>query len=810
MTAPSLPESSPRGRSILLLAALLGAACAEPPPPPAPREDPAERPAPPGVEVEAAWGRTPRVYGRVHHVAWERLEDGSLLALIDLALDLTAVVGFDGMRTYHRTEVLQRKDLSVVVDGETIEAPVVRSGPGLFGERLDVPANGRRIRGILEVDLGQDEPPEQLTLRLGTQAGLLEIPVLGGLTDASGAPSHAVEVMSSTGALVTDEVTVLADGTAVEAAVSSWWRIPVGTTEITVSAPGSAEVRVAPSGPLTSVVLRPDTELAAGLPTPSAAPGATPLDTLADSLRTSDQVASWVVDNLGLIPSIGLQRSPEAVLRLGAGSPIERAELARFLLLAAGIRSRLTCGDLPPEATAALYAHPPDLPHLPGELGELARRTAERAEALETELAPVVTALSAHLLSQRGRDLLVPEWCDVEARHGDAWTTLDLRPRGADTSPDVATWRVTDTALGDTWRVALRFTAVMVDGPPDRGGVVETRDLLVHETTPATLSDRAAVFDLFVVRGEGGRQELRSLVANAGDAVYGAKIGTPVAPGDLDHLLVALIWTDPYGQSVSSGSHTLWERRRPAGPDIGTLRAVFTSDSGTRSGEALAAIIDAAAHQQTPTPAITSVVARHRAFDLLRAHAAGGLEPASPSLQMSVWEQQPDHRVHTGFVELTPGLPAGIGGDLDRGIARLAAAHAAAREVVFGPTGLAAPTSWARRSEDTQDLRRTAPGQQVLLTRGVNDGRWVGYRDDDASLWTLDTQFGGLTVAGGYHDTHQRIAPEPAPADTPVNDPMTVHRTWRRGQLCADLPLWRTLRSGEDVPLPPTCSPAAP
>lgn len=145
-------------------------ACGSPELPPVTDDAPADW-------VDPSTGSSEDVRARVLSTRWVRQDDGSLDAHIDLVLSLARAPVWDGLRAWHRREILKAESVMAIVDGDEI-APRVMDREGFFGTRLDVPAEGdRRVRGILVVPTGADHPPETLALKFSPATGSFEVPI---------------------------------------------------------------------------------------------------------------------------------------------------------------------------------------------------------------------------------------------------------------------------------------------------------------------------------------------------------------------------------------------------------------------------------------------------------------------------------------------------------------------------------------------------------------------------------------------------------------------------------------------------------
>lgn len=162
-------------------------------------------------------------------------------------------------------------------------------------------------------------------------------------------------------------------------------------------------------------------------------------------------------------------------------------------------------------------------------------------------------------------------------------------------------------------------------------------------------------------------------------------------------------------------------------------------------------------------------------------------------------------QVRTSFEHPDSGPPAWIGeGDLVASTARLAAARAAARQVVFPELGDARPPVNFDTDDDRNvfndldrieqwQLRRVMAGRQG----GARHGSSVGKRDKD--LWQLLPDLGTIRRAGWSQSEAVWPQPLPGPRTDKANDPRGVLAAWEMPWLCVEHSRWAALLGGEEV-----------
>jgi hypothetical protein len=772
-------------------------ACGEAPPPePPPVDDDTVAP----WELQGIHGATDEIDVAVQRVDWVRREDASLEAHLDVVLRLVRRPEWDGLRAWHRRVIVETRNVQLVVDGEPVEPIQLSRGPGFFGERMDVPADGdRQVRGTLVVPTGSDEPPTTMSLRMKLRTGTLVVPIR---TDGA----RSVQVVDGYGRALRDVAVSQGDTPLSRPDPFEPWSVTGAPVTATVDGQVLTED---PEGWVVVPAPGPEPALSASVPSEVWQPRT--LSAAANALTTEADVEAFV-SSLAVLPTTGLQRGVLTVLERGGGSPIERAQVGVELLQRLGIDARVACGDLPPLQVGRVYTGS-IAPLADDDL--LAPLVAEARSDLERLVPALRTSFDTldREPSVRERIPLVPEWCWLQVREGDQARDIDLRPLDVRDFEVPGAWRVVEDVRADLWRLSLRVWARTLEGDPEKGEY-GGKNLVDYETNSLVLSDRGLVFDLYPDRLADGPTQLRSQLLVAGVDAAGGRIGGNVDRDTLDAVGVSLAWIDPRGLTSATQDFTVWSRDRDARlPD--RLRVVLGGDTGSVDGSLARRHAVDAYRGGSVAPSVSATLARHALFSGLRRRLAG-VERAQPSVLATVLSRLQDGEVRMRFVDLQPSGPAYLpGADVADATVRLAAADAVARHVLVGfdgPEALEAPASWVATDGRMLDgLLKLGRLDQWQLRHLRAAEKWasavgVGGEKTRLTFWSWAEDSGALTPLGLSRHTAAWPAAAEDPADEGLNDPLSVQRHWLRPLLCRDSARWAAMLGRPDVPAAEICT----
>lgn len=750
--------------------------------------------------------------------------DGSARLLVDLAIENDQAPRFDGATSYPSAFGLRRDNVKLVIDGVELP-PNPTDEPGFLPDHIAASEkDDRRVRGLLAYDLPQAWSPDRIELVIDTARGKLRLPIAGELRLSDGTPAQVFEVVGpDLRPLPGASLTLLVDGSSrqlVRPEGFDTWLIPlVGANESVtarVEAPGHRAVELSLTGaelaalpPVQLVRLSTlwdaDAGLSALLPARRVDRAQVDVAGVADALsgRTAAEIGQWVRERIAVLPTHGVQQSASAVVRRGAGGPMERAMLGAELLRANGMEVHLVCGDLSPTQAEAIFAMPPASPPLSPRLTELSSQVAALADRLAPELERTLLARPSSGPLGRERVALVPEWCWLQAKSGGVWQEVDLRPAPFDQDPLPMTWRVVDDLRRETWR--MRFTLTAYYGREDEDG---SGDVLSYLVMAPELSEIGLAVDLWSDDPSSDPPgSLRTMLSVVRGALVDVQQGKPVLTGGLERLVLRTSWIDPLEITTRSYEVPLWEARawregEQARP-LQQLRAVLSSDSGAANEAAFTYRAGLAFGGRHATPAVHAMLLRHELYAFLRRQASAGVVPAEPSLFVSVFDAVGAALHQQSFDDLYVAAPARAGGAGDVAArARLAAAGSAAFSVLSSlvagsdAEAEALPTAWV---VDPSALDPLQGFVRTRVRRAVHgEGVWVA-TTPDGGAWTYDLLVGGFGhMPRPSHDV-VTVRPAPLGADLRAPELALAHVRWDRPLRCADAPLWRDVLYGDRV-----------
>ncbi|MFM2162144.1 MAG: hypothetical protein RLZZ383_1656 [Pseudomonadota bacterium] len=687
-------------------------------------------------------------------------------AVLDVAFDNDMAGRFDGTRTQRGTYAAARAGFVLSAFGQRF-APVDVVGPGYFAAEIAVPPERTaRVRGRLVYDLPADRLPPELALDVPLRDAVLTWPLRGAI-DGVLTPLVVVGVDDRP----VPDATVTADGQVVARLLPGGpWLVQPGT-ELEVRVPdGATLTATVPSGQ--ALTLRaPASGWASVWPTAVDAVASRDVERVADSLVTPEEVVAFVAA-LPVRPTSGLALSPTGVLRVGAGGPVERAELARTLLSRQGRQAELACGELGPRAALAVSATSPAAP----------AAWPWAADVLPAGAPP----------PRRVAYGLVPEWCWTLVAEGDAasptWRELDLRPAKIAGGLPPFGWRGVPQPGTELWRVGLQLQA-FVRGPagPD-GATLVSRDLIRYETDAPTLGDKGFVVDLFGEDDAQGRW-LRAMLTIADLRDPAGQLGERVALGDVEAFVLRLTVVDPLGLGSYDVLHPLWERAAGQGPPE-ALRAAVSAPTPVTEREALAARWLGALGGRSPAPGLDAWMLYHDLLAHRRAAAMDGWVDAEPPLLVTTLQDRPEGRVWrtqtvrpVGVAAVGTGEASAPGGPATAMALPGGAGAWGALGWLGAVNGAAVdprPVGWAADVTTLLGLSFAEQVDQQRARRAVEAGETVGV-DAVGRLWRWDPVAAAVSVEPPWAPFPKRAA-EPSSGPT---GPEGAHARWTLASQCA-------------------------
>jgi hypothetical protein len=583
------------------------------------------------------------------------------------------------------------------------------------------------------------------------------------------------------------------------------WLLPEGVDHAVLALAGHrpAEVAVAPGDVVVRPVVLADTEgdlraasFARAVDALFEASGEHDPVALARRLGTPEAIAAYVREHVGVLGTAGLQRSPEAVLRLGAGGPVDRANLVISMLRSLGKASAIVCGDLPRDVARSLYAPTVTVPPAPPPLAERLAEGVPAVAALAGSLASSLSALPDRPLGAQHTYRLVPEWCWVEVPSPDRVAppvSLDLRPPPYDRAPMPFAWRSADRLGTEVWTVELQLTA-LVRTPTGVQNLV-----LAHQGAPVSvLDDRGVLVDLRP--GHTPSTMIGSLTwFDEGEAR--AAVGEEAPADAVEAVTLGVTWRDPSDIASRSTGIELWQTD---GEPVPVLRVLVAPDPGIADATSLATHLEAMVDRRAPVPGGEALAARHALYGRLRLALSGGVITESPTLVATIATLGGDGAVGWRIEALPPQPPVSMGGAADLVTAsRASAADAVARALVLGVPVPSAPEVWLRGETSAGALPPLPQPLQIAVMRSLGAlivGASRPQPPATASVWMLDPLTGGVTW---YQGVTTARTPDVVPADLPVaGHPQWPFARWDLSLRCAEALRW-TAWAGR--PLPEAC-----
>lgn len=749
---------------------------------------------------------------------------GEVDVVLDVGIENIGMTKWDGSRDWQRSVAANREHWTLEADG--VRVPQSTTGrAGAWPEILSVGAGLNGFgSGAFAWSWPSDHLPTVLTLRHERDHHELVLPLMGHTTSEEGRRALVVPLGRNGRPLVAtaDVVFEVGDGLLVEAnetdgqARLGW--LPLDTEQVTVRVtadghrPWSGSWAFADLPDLVQPVLEAEAEpgdtralLADQLPLQTPAGDRLGFREVAAALLTAEEAHAWVRDEIAILPTLSKQRSADAVVRMRAGSPHERANLLIAILREHHEQANVACGEPSERARAAMYRDPAlPRPRTTPVLDSWVAQVAARAKAgkLDSPPRPPKTAL-------RDRFRVEPEWCWVE--HIKADGTLQVLALLPEVVGDemVAAWRRPQAVGEDIWQLRARLTAVIRSGSPD-DPQWEDRVLASFESPVMNFNDRAAVFDLH--RGPSGAWQTTLGVVDAITA--GVKTHEQLAPDGLEALRLEIDLDDPLRMASSAHSLPLWHREQASRPMSDSWRIVLSADPGSTSLAWVRAVAGAALHQDHPMPGALGSWSEHLLASLVRTAAAPDLVPDRPMVRVTVLDGIGEREAHRRRYLVPAPSPADFGSaGSDANARRLARIEAATVDLIDAlPGGLEAgglqlPTAWTRSIDELGEVGRVSSIAHTAARR-MPEGTWFGM-GDPAGFWIADHAQGTIARIDLDGGPLAMAAAEPAPPEDSPGSALTAQRRWRLPTLCQATAVWSTLFGGESRPLA-ACSTNAP
>ncbi len=708
---------------------------------------------------------------------------------------------FDGQQSTGRAVLVPVAAVTLVVGTDQVPPDVLTTNNPELPDHVFVPFD--RPSQVLHrpsYTLADAELPERLAIRVVDDERTAAVVALrGGWTTPEGLPGQPLHLRDRAGRAVHTAGTVQVDGEGFAlgpddpAAV-----LPTGFTTAQLTANGFGPVVLTPGeGAVTAVVDPVDASATDGEDALARAisqvlprvTGEAPIDmaVLAARLQSPEEVATWVRNELGVSPVSSLRAGPSAILRRRFAGPLERALLARDLVVAQGLDAVLMCGDLPEHEARAIYdgTLPPD--PAAGALETVIAGLRPQQEALTGTLTQALSGWATRPAADRDRYRLLPEWCWTQwgVKGSELSNVLELRPPGLDHGPTPHAWRATERTGPDTWSL----TTLLQGNAPSSEGWVHPR-YATHSGPVGAMADGVVVLDAHrTPDGQSFQGKAQTLAG--GRAGYREGSSYPITRMETVEVLLRL--TDPDRVGTREQYLELWARGETPLPQA--WRVVITSDTGSRSLEDVAQAYATAV--ATPDSGAGMIRARHALYDAVFAHLTGGMATVEPSLRITVLEDRGDSSVGWRFLVWPPPLPVSLSGPSsveDR--ARMSAADAVARALVLGVEPPEAPSFWL---QDTSALGRAGhlpdrvragiPRHLQAFDFGLTQGTtvWMNDRLSGTASW-LDAL------------PHWMPEVEPALSGVRVGDPAWPWKRWDLPVRCHEARRWAAWQ-GQDVPV---------
>lgn len=802
--------SSPRRLASLIFAAartpsaLLFAAClpsCDPAPPPPEADEPEAATSLvlelPELGEPQAESRSVRV--EVLDVVVEP-DGGDATLSLTLRLHHRRRASFDGGTTRQRDLRIERRDIQVIADG----TPLASLDPASDSWRLVAASHGRaRLTAAFRIPHGV--MPKGMMLRVVTDEGDAHLWLAGSPPPDTrwvlpiapdGAPLPDAEVQVHT--------TERQGTDATRAGPDAPFAVPrVGSqVRIYATSPGYHaavyDSQWASLPPMSRLALDP-ASAQPGLAFARATHGAFPVNIAfldaagaTEVLADDDALIAWVREDIRPLPTHGLQRSPDTTARLRAGGSVDRAVLLSTLLRARGHDTRLACGDLTADQADALYRTPASL-QMDGPPGARLVQAASEAESLAPSIAEALLARADLPEGRPTQHGLIPEWCWVQRRDGDAYVNLDLRPGHHADLPLPFIWRTDDRISRWHWPTRIRVRALLAQGDPASPSGFDNVDLGEHLSHAALLTERAVILDLWPSPGGGA---LKSALRVATRRELITEEGPTLNAGQLLRIYAEIDLVDPSGLLTHTAEFGLWERGEEGSPEA--LRVFLSGDAGASTQDPLHDDLHRALADLTPLHAESLLRVEHSLHHAIRRHALGDAVALGPSLLATVLTAH-GGVVYTRRAELLPQAAAPVAAPPPTAArARLGAAEVAALRSSGHWGALEAPNRWATAPHEVASIGSTDARVGLEATRRIQAGAVAAASASAGSLWLIDP------IAGDLFPHPVTPTPSDMPAPTlsaahPIagwSAPFRCewarlaapHRTWDRVPDCARPP----------------------
>lgn len=709
-------------------------------------------------------------------------------------------IGFNGLSQDGRSVLVKVRDLALHAGPEVLEPlSVVQSTTAVDDTVVVVPSlTPRRVGVEVSWELVGDDIPEDLAIRVPVEGGTAVAWLRGRPRTEDGDAAVEVQPVGVDGRPLDGAGAVQVGDVRVHVPAQGWpVTVPVGSLMVTVEGAEMVALEVAADGPalltprLVSEDMR-DEVAYADVFGALEVPAVRGIDDLLPLFDTPEDVARYVRDHLAVLGSRGLARSPDAVVRLGAGSPVERALVARELMGRMGFQTRFTCGDLPEEEARALYGSVVAPDPVPAPLTSWVAEARAQMDAMVPGLDTALAGWAERPLGYRERVHHLPEWCWMGAREDTEDPTTpyqpyDLRPGDPTARPLPFPWRSETQIAGDAWRYGITLTAHMDDG--------ETHQTVQREASALSTTDGAVLIDAYPSPQRG---MMRTQLSYVLDGETAGRNGMDVVASQVDGLALLLGIADPRGLSSRNRNLELWQRIDGSAPPK-FLRVMLTTNPTPRSLVDVARHLQGAVRGVGATPDVAALRAQHDLVWWLRHQLLDGEVAAEPSLLVSVWIVHANDEITSHMYSVPPPAPIGFDGPPEvSSLARFAAADAVARAMVVGAPMPQVPDLWLGSSQDLGNLPPTRTEVQMGVARSLPRVSFGAAREDRA-LWTYDREGGAVAWSDALGRTSPVKAPSVRGVHVDANLPFAV---WRDLFRCTEARRWAGLLN---VSVPEAC-----
>jgi len=729
----------------------------------------------------------------VYDVRWEEV-GGRRFALLDVGFALDdPPVYISELRASHRRMDLATEHLTLFVDGVPM-GPTV-GAPGQWEGTVTVPADPprRAFRTVaFEVPEGMGT---SLSLLVDAPQGALQVHLKGDEVHPEGGRAMVIDLKTADGRPVpADTAMEIRQGDAVyrvaQSTLGPQWYAPWvdGAFTLRAAAPGSQEL-VLNVDDAHGTVIR-------GTLVPEARPGIVgayapfvppvqwqpTIDDVAFALPDVEAITAFV-KNLAVFPTDTIMRHPDAVLRRGGGSPIERSEVARVLLANKGLDTGMVCGDLGEDQARAMFGGR-ETRRLEG-LGDWSARLEPWFSWIADETKERWASMGGDLaigMGPRARFALVPEWCWRQIRTPDGWTDIDIRPGATDT-PLPILWRSSLKVAPDVYKVGLVFEAVVRD---DAGGF-ETVEMIRYDSDMPTLSQRGFVLDIMPASDDPGLLRSQLLLVEPGEA--NGRSGRALRANQVEAVHLVARFVDPVQVSTQQATRVLWQRGQ-TGANLQQLRSAVSGPFGATEIDQLLPWIQGIYLRDHQFAGAAQLMADHALMGLASRYLADGREPADPAPWLTTLfleggqSYRSVSRVRSSEAASAPQAAPGIDA------MQLAMADAAAQEW-FDGFATPAPSSgwtWIKAQDQLKDVRGLRSQEGPLLHMALRQGMHLGFTDKDRMLWDPQRHVASVGAASVEPWTLFEVQPQ-----------SNAEAVWADASLCFGAQAW-SRAFGIDLP----------